>query len=676
MTLKQRIWLFPAIAMIASLLSIGVNYWLSQSASRVLESAGTWDYLTVNHANALLTTVSSLEDSLKYAVSAGDKDGLGTLETKAAAFRSIVAELGKIPANHEVAAELAQQFERYYRAANESAAVMLDIRKGELTELVQAMQSSQQVLQKSLSRFKASSVTRFEQGLMASQSAIHKQLWVGTAQALLAVLGIALVSYFLIPSIMKPIKTAVGIAQSMARGDLSGEIEVHGKDEMAQLLGSMKNMVHSFNSFVAAQQELAEQHAAGHIDHTIPAQNFPGIYGEMARSTNELARSHIAVTQRVLDVVTRYAVGDLSVEMEPLPGQQAGIKSAMDGVKNSLQAINGEIVRLAEAASRGEFQARGNAQRFRYDFHQMVVELNRLMEVSDTGLSDIARVLAALAEGDLTERISRNYQGTFAQLKDDANAMVAKLTEIVVALQASTEAIGAISSDRANASRASGARRGASLDGTVVALEQLTSTVKLNADGAARATQLAMATRSLAEEGGTVTQRAVLAVEEINHSSHQIVDIIGVIDDIAFQTNLLALNAAVEAARAGEQGRGFAVVAGEVRNLAGRSKAAAKQIKDLIEDSARKVANGSQLVNESGQKLSEIVDSVKKVTEIVGEIATASREQAVGIEHVNQAMVEMGQIMQGNARELAKAVAVFKVARQENAEEGIWEKAS
>jgi len=173
-----------------------------------------------------------------------------------------------------------------------------------------------------------------------------------------------------------------------------------------------------------------------------------------------------------------------------------------------------------------------------------------------------------------------------------------------------------------------------------------------------------------------VTQRAVLAVDEINNASRQIVDIIGVIDDIAFQTNLLALNAAVEAARAGEQGRGFAVVANEVRSLAGRSKAAAKQIKDLIEDSARKVENGSQLVNQSGQKLYEIVDSVKKVTEIVGEIATASREQAHGIEQVNQAMTEMDQIMQRNSRELAKAVAVFKVAGQEDRENGAWEAVS
>jgi methyl-accepting chemotaxis protein len=677
MTLKQRIWLLPLIAALASVLSIGINYVLSHSASKVLAAAGSQHYPAVNNANALLATVSSLEEALKYAVSAGDKEGLGTLEQKAAAFRQLVSELGKLPGKNEVSARLGQQFDVYFSAASESAAIMLGIQQGDLTGIVQTMQGAQATLRKTLSQNKAMAVRQFEQSLSESQAAIREQLWVGMLQAFAVIFGIAFASYLLIPSIMKPIKTVVGIAQSMARGDLSGEIEVTGKDEMAQLLGAMQEMVHSFNRFVAAQQELAERHASGDIDHVIPAQQFPGIYGEMARSTNELARSHIAVTQRVLDVVTHYAVGDLSVDMDPLPGQQARIKTAMDGVKHSLQAINGEIVRLVEAATRGDFQARGNAARYQHDFHQMVIELNRLMEVSDTGLSEIARVLAALAEGDLTERVGQTYQGTFAQLKDDANTTVEKLTEIVLALQNSAEAIGTISGDgKLSHHSAKDARRAATMDSTASALEELTATVKHNADGAARATELAIAARSLAEEGGSVTHRAVLAVEEINHSSRQIADIIGVIDDIAFQTNLLALNAAVEAARAGEQGRGFAVVANEVRSLAGRSKSAAKQIKDLIEDSARKVSNGSQLVNESGQKLLEIVDSVKKVTEIVGEIATASREQAVGIEQVNQAMTDMDQVMQRNAGELAKAVAVFKVARHSNAENQTWERAS
>jgi methyl-accepting chemotaxis protein len=282
------------------------------------------------------------------------------------------------------------------------------------------------------------------------------------------------------------------------------------------------------------------------------------------------------------------------------------------------------------------------------------------MEVSDTGLNEIARVLSALARGDLTETISNDYQGTFGQLKDDANATVAKLTEIVLSLQSAAASITVVAGQPGQGCQPSTrGGHGSTMESMAASLQQLTATVKHNADGAAKAMQLAAATRARAVEGGDVTRRAVLAVDEINGSSRRIVDIIGVIDELAFQTNLLALNAAVEAARAGEQGRGFAVVAAEVRSLAGRSKEAAKEIKTLIIDGVRKAEGGSVLVNESGHKLEEIVNSVKQVADIISEIASASREQAQGLELVNRAAIEMDGVMQRNARELASAVAMF-----------------
>jgi methyl-accepting chemotaxis protein len=180
-------------------------------------------------------------------------------------------------------------------------------------------------------------------------------------------------------------------------------------------------------------------------------------------------------------------------------------------------------------------------------------------------------------------------------------------------------------------------------------MEQMTSTVKQTADNAGQANQLAMAARQQAEKGGNVVGAAVASMGGINAASKKIADIIGVIDEIAFQTNLLALNAAVEAARAGEQGRGFAVVATEVRNLAGRSATAAKEIKALIQDSVAKVDEGSKLVDESGRTLEEIVNAVKKVTDIVAEIAAASREQSSGIEQVNKAVMQMDETTQQNA---------------------------
>ena len=197
----------------------------------------------------------------------------------------------------------------------------------------------------------------------------------------------------------------------------------------------------------------------------------------------------------------------------------------------------------------------------------------------------------------------------------------------------------------------------ASLEETTASMMRMTETVRENAENASQANQLALAACDHAERGGKIMHDAVGAMQVINESSRKIADIIGVIDAIAFQTNLLALNAAVEAARAGEQGRGFAVVASEVRSLAGRSAAAAKEIKELIQDSVTKIGDGSRLVEQSGKGLADIVASVKKVTDIVGEISAASAEQASGIEQVGKAVASMDESTQQNAALVEQAAA-------------------
>ena len=207
-----------------------------------------------------------------------------------------------------------------------------------------------------------------------------------------------------------------------------------------------------------------------------------------------------------------------------------------------------------------------------------------------------------------------------------------------------------------------------SLEETAASMEQMTSTVKQNAENASHANQLARGAREQAERGGEVAGRAIVAMGEINTSSRKIAEIVGLIQEIAFQTNLLALNAAVEAARAGEQGRGFAVVASEVRNLAQRSAGAAKEIKGLIEDSAEKVRGGSELVNQSGKALAEIVESVKKVTDIVAEIAAASQEQSAGIDQVNHAVMQMDEMTQQNAALVEEASAAARAMHEQAGE--------
>jgi methyl-accepting chemotaxis protein len=204
-----------------------------------------------------------------------------------------------------------------------------------------------------------------------------------------------------------------------------------------------------------------------------------------------------------------------------------------------------------------------------------------------------------------------------------------------------------------------------SLEETASSMEELTSTVKQNADNARQANGLAVSASEVAIKGGTVVEQVVDTMGSINESARKIVDIIGVIDGIAFQTNILALNAAVEAARAGEQGRGFAVVASEVRNLAHRSAAAAKEIKTLIDDSVEKVETGSKLVGQAGATMDDIVTSIQRVTDIMGEITSASQEQSAGIEQVNRAIAQMDQVTQQNAALVEEAAAAAQSLQEQ-----------
>lgn len=290
--------------------------------------------------------------------------------------------------------------------------------------------------------------------------------------------------------------------------------------------------------------------------------------------------------------------------------------------------------------------------------------ITKPVAIAGTGLKEIA-------EGDLTQRFEVSSNDELGTMLGDMNTMAESLTTVVSQVRNGADAIATaaneISEGNTNLSQRT-EEQASSLEETASSMEQMTSTVNQNADNAKQANQLAAGARDQAEQGGEVVSRAVEAMGEINTSSKKIADIIGVIDEIAFQTNLLALNAAVEAARAGEQGRGFAVVAGEVRSLAQRSAEAAKEIKGLIQDSVGKVEQGSELVNESGEKLGEIVNSVKKVTDIVSEIAAASSEQASGIEQVNTAITQMDDMTQQNAALVEEAAAASKSMEEQAAE--------
>ncbi|BDU17437.1 Cache 3/Cache 2 fusion domain-containing protein [Lysobacter auxotrophicus] len=494
--------------------------------------------------------------------------------------------------------------------------------------------------------------------ITASTRALVAMIAAAALVTLLVILG---VSWWCVRRIVtQPLEQVARLADDVAQGRFDGAMPPRREDELGRLQQSMGRMREQVQSVIGAQREMSQRHDVGEISFRMDADAFPGQYGDMVRDTNALVAAHIAVKMQLIEVMQRYAVGDLSVDMARLPGEKAVLTQTMDTVKANLSAINQEIKRLAGAAAAGEFGVRGDAARFEHDFRAMVDGLNAMMSVSDANLDQVSRLLRAIARGDLTERMHGAFHGVFARMRDDADATVAQLTGIVGRIQHASDAIdGAaaeIAAGNADLSRRT-EQQAASLEETAASMEELTSTVRQNAESARQANQLAIDAANVASQGSAVVGQAVETMREIETSSHRIAEIIGTIDGIAFQTNILALNAAVEAARAGESGRGFAVVASEVRALAQRSANAAKEIKSLIDDSVAKVNDGSALVNRAGTTMNDITASVRRVTDIMADISTASQEQSAGIELVSSAIASMEEGTQQNAALVEEASA-------------------
>jgi methyl-accepting chemotaxis protein len=335
--------------------------------------------------------------------------------------------------------------------------------------------------------------------------------------------------------------------------------------------------------------------------------------------------------------------------------QEMATESELQGVISGV--MDGELTRRIDLGGKTGF------------FETLSRGINDLVENVSTVVTEVQDLVAAANTGDLTRRMqTEGKAGLLVAIGTGINQLTDNMASVVAQVKAASQEVsrGAdeISQGNTNLSQRT-EEQASSLEETASSMEEMTSTVKQNADNAGQANQLAVAARDQAEKGGAVVAKAVKAMSEINEASKKIADIIGVIDEIAFQTNLLALNAAVEAARAGEQGRGFAVVASEVRNLAGRSATAAKEIKALIQDSVKKVDEGSSLVTQSGATLDQIVAAVKKVTDIVAEIAAASHEQSSGIEQVNKAVMQLDELTQQNAALVEQASAASQAMAEQ-----------
>jgi methyl-accepting chemotaxis protein len=519
----------------------------------------------------------------------------------------------------------------------------------------------------------------------------------------LVALGVVLaliMGFTLLRAIVRPLERVINLLYHMAHGSLKN-IEIERRDEIGKMMEALKLLQSKFGFDLAESNRINNENLRIKI-------GLDNVSTGVMIADN--ARNIIYVNKSVVDILST-AEADIRKQLPNFsatdliganidgfhvnPTHQAQLLSTFNNIYTARMNLGGrsmvvkaspvindqgqrlgavaewqdrsvevaveqEVATIVHGAVMGDFTRRIDMQGKNDFFKQLGEGLNELLDMTETGINDVMRVLGALSHSDLTHTISNDYAGSFGQLKDDANTTVEKLKEIIDQIKEATDNINTGSKEIASGNNDLSHRteeQAASLEQTAASMEQLTSTVQHNAANAKQANQLAVDASAIAGKGVEVVGQVVRTMEDINDSSRRIGDIISVIDDIAFQTNILALNAAVEAARAGEQGRGFAVVAVEVRNLAQRAATAAGEIKQLIDDSVTKVSDGSKLVTQAGSTMEDIVNSIRGVTVMMSEISSASAEQTAGIEQVNQAIGQMDDVTQQNAALVEQAAA-------------------
>ena len=530
------------------------------------------------------------------------------------------------------------------------------------------------------------------------------------------VAGLILLFAFLVGrSIIGPVRAITGVFEKVAAGQQN--ISIPSQDQRDEI-GQMARILATFHKDSA--QATRTQSALDVASAPFMLADTEGVIIALNKSAQEMFDVAEADLRKVESDFTVGAIagGHLSMFGEKLSGgDQTSSRNerlvigartfdlVLTPVLNSLQerlgtavewkdmtaqlATEQQIAGLVHAAGEGDFTRRldlANKQGFLRDLSK---GMNDLTETVDRGLSETVRMMSALAKGDLSQRVTGEFKGSFLQLKTDANTMADKFRAIARRISGASKEVQGATREIASGVADLSARtehQASSLEETSASMEELATTVRQNAGNAQDANQLAAAASVSAASGGEIATRAVAAMGKIEDSSRQIGDIVGLIQEIAFQTNLLALNAAVEAARAGEAGKGFAVVANEVRALAQRASQASKDIKGLIVNSDNQVREGVTLVKQAGTSLSEIVASVKKVATFVSEIAAATQEQSSGIEQVSKAVTGMDQMTQQNAalveetnaalhsaqnqvEELRKVVSFFKTGDEELSDE-------
>jgi len=522
-------------------------------------------------------------------------------------------------------------------------------------------------------------------------------------------------------------RKAMLVVKAFGEGDFEAPLEQF-PGKKAEINETIEQVRANLKSLIADTDKLAQAAIAGELSTRADANKHHGDFRKIVEGVNGTLDAVIGPLNVAAKYVEDISQGNIPAKItDTYNGDFNTIKNNLNQCIDAVNNMITDAAMLADAAEQGQLATRADASKHQGDFRKIIDGVNHTLDSVIGPLNVTADCVDRISKGDIPPAITDHYNGDFNTIKDNLNQCIAAVNRLVsdtnmlseaaadgrvtaradatqhqgdfrkvvegvnatlqtivepilavkTAVEAITTAADEISSGNSDLSSRT-EQQASSLEETAASMEELASTVKQNAENAKQANQLALAASGVAIKGGEVVADVVSTMSGINDSARKIEDIISVIDGIAFQTNILALNAAVEAARAGEQGRGFAVVAGEVRNLAQRSASAAKEIKELITDSVSKTTEGTKQVENAGKTMEEVVTSVKRVADIISEIAAASVEQSTGIDQVNNAVTSMDEVTQQNAalveeaaaaaeslvdqaNQLAEAVSVFKL---------------
>jgi methyl-accepting chemotaxis protein len=463
-------------------------------------------------------------------------------------------------------------------------------------------------------------------------------------------------------AVIGPLNKAADCVRKISKGDIPPKITEGFSGDFDALKKSLNVCIENIQSLVTDANMLAEAAVAGKLSTRVDAAKHSGDFRKIIEGVNGVMDAVVGPLGKAAVCIDRISKGDMPPK---IPGTFSGdFNTLINNINvciDNIFALVADANMLARAGIEGRLSTRAETKKHNGEFGKIVGGVNSALDAFIGPLKESAECLAAMAGGDLDIAVAGDYPGDHSIVKNALNTTLDSFNEILRQVQAAAAQVYSGASQVADSSMSlsqGATEQAASLEEITSSMTELASQTKINAENAAHANKLALGTRESAMQGAKQMQETVAAMNEIKEASENIAKIIKVIDAIAFQTNLLALNAAVEAARAGKHGKGFAVVAEEVRSLAGRSAKAAREISELIEGSVRKVETGSMMAGRSGESLNEIVAAVVKVSDLIGEIATASNEQAQGIGQINQGLSQIDNVTQqnsANAEETASA---------------------